>query len=70
MSSNSWLFKTYLSTEIFKAAKFAIADCIVVNFINIELLIGNTGKKQPVEYITTHYDSQKTWLLSFEDVKK
>ena len=45
--------KLTLLHKTFKAARLAMADCIVLNRINTELLATNTQKKQQAQRIGT-----------------
>lgn len=47
-----------------------MADCIVLNCTNMELLAANPRKKQRVQYIYTQYNGQKAYIFSLEDMKK
>ncbi len=62
--------KLTLLHKTLKAAKLAIADRIVLNCINTELLAANTWKKQQAQLTSTQYNSQGACVLSLEDVEK
>ncbi len=47
-----------------------MADCIVLNHTNTELLAANTRKKQRAQRICTQYNGQGARVLSLEDVEK
>ena len=62
--------KLTLLHKTLKAASLAMADRIVLNRTNTELIAANTRKKQRAKRTSTQYDSQGTHLLSLEDVEK
>lgn len=47
-----------------------MADYIVLNCTNTELLVANTRKKQQAQRIDIQYNGQKACVLSMKDVKK
>ncbi len=47
-----------------------MADCIVLNCTNTELLAANTQKKQRAQRTGTQYHGQGACVLSLEDVEK
>lgn len=51
-------------------ARLAMADKIVLNCTNTELLAGNIQKKRQIQYIEIQYDGQDACVLSLKDVKK
>ncbi len=62
--------KLTLLHKTFKAARFAIADRIVLNCTNTGLLAANTREKQEAQSTGTKYNGQKACVLSLEDVEK
>ncbi len=62
--------KLILLYKTLKAAKLVVADCIVLNCTNTELLTANTQKKQQAQRIGTQYDGQEARVLSSQDVEK
>ncbi len=62
--------KLTLIHKTLKAARLAMADHIVLNRTNTELLAANTRKKQRVQRKGTKYDGQGARVLSLEDVEK
>ena len=62
--------KLTLLHKTLKAARLAMADCIVLNRTNTELLEANTRKKQRAQRTGTQYDGQGARVLSLEDVEK
>ena len=53
-----------------KAAKLAMADRVVLDRTNTELLAANTRKKQRAERTGIQYDGQGARVLSLEDVEE
>ncbi len=47
-----------------------MADCIILNRTNTELLAANTRKKQRAQHTGIQYDGQRARVLSMEDVEK
>ncbi len=47
-----------------------MADCIVLNRINTELLAANTWKKQRAQRKGIQYDGQGACVLSLDDMEK
>lgn len=47
-----------------------MADCIVLNRNNTDLLAANTRKKQQAQRTGTQYDGQGARVLSLKDVEK
>ncbi len=62
--------KLTLIHKILKAARFAMADRIVLNCINTEPLAANTQKKQRAQRTFTQYNVQRARVLSLEAVEK
>ena len=62
--------KLTLLPKTLKAARLAMADRIVLNRTNTELLAANTRKKKRAQRTGTQYDGQGARLLSLEDVEK
>ena len=53
-----------------KVARHAIADRVILNRTNMELLAANTQKKRQAQHTGLQYNSQGTQVLSLEDVEK
>ena len=53
-----------------KAARLAMADRVILNRINTELLAANTQKKRRAQRTGIAYDAQGACVLSLEDVEK
>ena len=62
--------KLTLLHKTLKAARLAMADRIVLNRTNTELLAANIRKKQRAQRTGTQYDGQGARVLSLEDVEK
>ncbi len=60
---------TLLHTTL-KAVKLAMANHIVLNRTNTELLAANTQKKQQAQRTGTQHDGERACVLSLEDVEK
>ena len=61
--------KFNLLHKTLKAARLAMADRVILNRTNTELLAANTQKKQRIEHTGIHYDSQGARVLSMKDVE-
>lgn len=53
-----------------KAARYIMADRVLLNYINTELLVANIQKKQWTQHIGLQYNSQVTRVLSLDDIEK
>ena len=62
--------KLTLLHKTFKAARLAMADRVVLNRTNTELLAANTRKKRQVQRTGILYDGQGARILSLEDVEE
>ena len=62
--------KLTLLHKTLKAARLAMADRIVLNRTNTELLAANTRKRQRAQRTGIQYDGQGARVLSMEDVEK
>ncbi len=47
-----------------------MADPVILDCTNTELLVANTRKKQLAQHICLQYDGQEARVLSLEDVEK
>ena len=62
--------KLTLLHKTLKAARLAIADRVVVERANTELLTANTRKKRRAQRTGIQYDGQDASVLSLEDIEK
>ncbi len=62
--------KLTLLHKTFKAARFAIADRVILNHTNTDLLAANTRKKRQAQRTGITYDGQNARVLSLKDVEK
>ncbi len=62
--------KFTLLHKTLKAARLAMADRILLNYTNTELLAANTQKKQRVQPTCTQYNGPGARVLTLEDVEK
>ena len=64
------LLKLTIIYKTLKKARRAMADGVILNSTNTELLAANTRKKQHAQRIGLQYNGQSTRVLSWEDVEK
>lgn len=62
--------KLTLLYKTLKAARLAMADRVVLNRTNTELLAANTRKKRRAQRTGIQYDDQDARVLSLEDVEE
>ena len=62
--------KLTLLHKTLKAARLAMADKVVLNRTNTELLAANTRKKRQVQHTKIQYDGQSARVSSLEDVEE
>lgn len=70
MTSDVRLPKLILLYKILKIVKLVIANRVVLNHINTEILAINIQKKRQARYTRIQYNGQDTHVLSLEDVEK
>ena len=64
------LLKLTFLHKTLKAARLAMADKVVLNRTNTELLAANTQKKRRAQHIGIRYDGQGACDLSLKDVEE
>ncbi len=64
------LLKLTLLYKTLKAARLAIADRVILNCTNTELLATNTQKKQRAKCTGIQYNSQSTCVVSLDNVEE
>ena len=62
--------KLTLLYKTFKAIRLAMANKMVLNYTNMELLAVNIWKKRPVQQTEIVYNSQGACVLSLKNVEK